>query len=251
MEKMKDRKNLTIGCLGLIVVLFLCSRMLGGGDDTPKPAPADGPVATADGAEAEAPAVAMDTEAPAATEAPTDIPATDVPAEPIHLEGNGQTATDAIEIPFPVAVAAFTHNGSRNFAVKAIPDEGSEDLLVNEIGAYTGQVLLPTAAKIMFDIDADGAWTLDINPVGKADGPAFSGKGDAVSGIFDPPDSGPWEFSHDGASNFAVKAVCADRSRLVQNEIGKVSGSGVVQFGSGPCLWSVQADGNWSLAPRQ
>ena len=40
---------------------------------------------------------------------------------------------------------------------------------------------------VTFDIRADGAWTIRIDPVGPADSPAFSGKGDAVSGLFDPP----------------------------------------------------------------
>ncbi len=138
----------------------------------------------------------------------------------------------------------------RNFIVKVYPEEGREDLLVNTIGEYTGQVLLPSSGKMSFDVDADGAWTIDINPVGRVDSSVFSGQGDMVSGMFDPPDNGPWEFSHDGERNFIVRLVCAGGADLVQNELGPVSGSGMVRFDDGPCLWSVQADGNWSLTPR-
>lgn len=248
MERLKDRKNLTIGILGMLVVLFMCSRC---GSGKPAAPPAGSGAATADTANTEAPAVAMDTEVPA-TDEPTDIPATEVPVEPIHLEGSGQTATDPVDVGFPAAVASLTHNGSRNFIVHVLTGDGAEDSIVNEIGPYSGQVLVPGPGALTFDVKADGAWTIDINPAGSASEAAFSGKGDAVSGLFDPPENGAWEISHDGESNFMVHLVCGgDRSRSVQNEIGPVTASAIVKFGDGPCLWTVHADGNWTLAPRQ
>jgi hypothetical protein len=241
---------LVLGCCGLFAITSLFS---GGGD---KPAPvADAPAADATvgdtDAATEAPAVVEEpTDKPDDTaEPPTDVPATEPPPEPIHVEGSGQTATDAIDVPFPAAIASFTHSGSSNFVVHVLTDD-NEDLLINEIGSYSGQVLLPSPGALTFDIDADGAWTLDINQAGAATEAAFSGKGDAVSGLFDAPDTGPWEFNHDGESNFAVHLICADGQDLIQNEIGQVSGSSIVRFGDSPCLWSVKADGNWSLAPR-
>lgn len=247
MAALKNRKNLSIGCLGLLVLLFMIGRCSGDGDKPVVDAPASDAPAANDQPDTSEPAA---TDEPAATEAPTEIPPTEIPPEPIHLEGSGQTATDSIDVAFPLAVASFTHSGQRNFIVKLYPEEGREDLLVNTIGDYTGHVLLPSSGKMNFDIDADGAWTIDINPVGRVDTAAFDGHGDMVSGVFDPPDNGPWEFSHDGERNFIVKLMCAGGTDLVQNELGPVSGSGMVRFDDGPCLWSVQADGNWSLSPR-
>jgi len=145
-------------------------------------------------------------------------------------------------------VARFTHNGESNFVVWAYFD-GGKDLLVNTIGAYEGTRPV-VGDELVLDIDADGAWTVEIAPIGWAADAAFSGRGDAVSGVFDPPSTGPWEFWHNGTSNFVVWLHCAGGSNLVQNEIGPVSGSGIVAFEEGPCCWEVEADGDWSLKPR-
>jgi hypothetical protein len=126
-----------------------------------------------------------------------------------------------------------------------------KDLLINEIGSYQGQRPIFGQEPVFFDIDADGAWTLRIEPVGTQGSPAFSGRGDAVSGMFSPPSGpSPWTITHTGESNFAVWLHCSGGSDLIQNEIGRVAGSRVIQFEDGPCLWEVEADGEWSLAPR-
>ena len=55
-----------------------------------------------------------------------------------------------------LATIAFTHTGSSNFAVWAYGD--SRDLLINEIGKYSGETLLPSGT-VLVEIEADGAWT--------------------------------------------------------------------------------------------
>jgi hypothetical protein len=84
-----------------------------------------------------------------------------------------------------------------------------------------------------------------------ADG--FAGSGDTMSDFFVPTDTGaiPYEVSHNGRRNFIVKLHCVSGSTLVQNEIGVVSGSTVVRLKDEPCLWEVEADGEWSLTPRR
>ena len=104
---------------------------------------------------------------------------------------------------------------------------------------------------MVLDIRADGVWTVEVRPVQAADSATFSGKGDAVSGLFDPPATGPWEIRHGGQRNFIVYLHCSGGSDLIQNEIGSMSGSRVVRFPKGPCLWEVTADGAWSLASRE
>lgn len=234
------------------IVLIIIIATSGGGDDdggetvrdasTPEPAitatttpgPTEAPPPTPE---------ATPTPTPEPTPEPTPIP------EPIILEGFGQTATDLITPPSSVNIATFTHAGSSNFVVRVFGG-GSEGLLINEIGFYQGSRPIFGADPFTLDIDADGAWTLRLEAIGEAEGAPFSGTGDAASGLFDPPDSGAWEFFHDGQSNFAVLLHCADGTDLVQNEIGAVSGSGIIEFGAAPCLWEVEADGNWSLQPR-
>lgn len=56
-------------------------------------------------------------------------------------------------------VADIAHTGDSNFAVWSY-GSGS-DLLVNEIGSYTGQVRWP-AGTALIQISANGAWTIDL-----------------------------------------------------------------------------------------
>jgi len=188
--------------------------------------------------------------APPPTNTPR-LPKTPPPLpRPIVLQGRGQNVTREILLPSPVSVARLTHDGQRNFIVTAyVADEA--ELLVNTIGPYHGERPLWGREPVVLDIDADGSWTIEIRAIGFAHSPAFSGRGDAVSGLFDPPRSGAWEIQHNGQRNFIVLLHCAGGSDLVQNEIGPVSGSTVVRFAKGPCLWEVEADGSWSLKPRE
>lgn len=238
-EEIPVIRRLLLSCC-LVAGLAAC----GGEPSESEPASSD---SVEDTAVVEAPEA---TEAPAATEVPTEIPTAEPTPEPIHIEGTGQTATDPVVVGFPVAVVSFTHSGQRNFIVQGFESGGAEDYLANAIGNYSGEVLLSSSGTWTFDVNADGAWTIDVSPPGLADGPAFSGAGDQVSGVFDPPASGAWEFSHDGQRNFIVQTVCAGGTGFVQNEIGPVTGSSIVKFDDGPCLWTVKADGNWSIAPR-
>jgi hypothetical protein len=50
------------------------------------------------------------------------------------------------------------HDGSSNFAIISYSDSGA-DLLVNEIGAYTGDVLL-APGTFLLEVSADGAWSV-------------------------------------------------------------------------------------------
>lgn len=190
--------------------------------------------------------VPTDTNTPQPTNTPTVAPT------PFAIRGQGQTATDAFEPPCELCKLRLTHNGQGNFAVWAYSGD-ERDLLVNTIGAYKGTTLLVADGPVILDLTADGSWTAEIIPLGvrpnrsKAE---FSGKGDNVSDLFDPPETGSWEITHDGQSNFAVWLHCAGGSELVQNEIGRVSASRVVRFLEGPCFWEVAADGTWSLEPR-
>lgn len=53
----------------------------------------------------------------------------------------------------------ISHSGARNFAVWAFDSSGARDLLVNEVGSYTGTVLFRD--YFLLDVKADGAWTMD------------------------------------------------------------------------------------------
>jgi len=81
------------------------------------------------------------------------------PRWPAQSSGTGS----AVLVVDPSAVrglttVAITHSGESNFVVWAY-GERNADLLVNEIGSYSGRTILPTWA-IALEIEADGAWTI-------------------------------------------------------------------------------------------
>ena len=58
----------------------------------------------------------------------------------------------------------MTHNGDSNFAVVAWGD-GGRDLLVNELGAYSGTARLDSGTGLL-TITADGSWTMTVDQAG-------------------------------------------------------------------------------------
>lgn len=242
-----------LGLVAIIVIAIIAAAVGGSDGEDDLTQEQRDLLAVVETVEAAGTASALPTDEPSATAAPTETsapPLTSTPEpEPIVLEGFGQFATDPIVLPSAVSIATFTHDGSSNFVVTAF--QGTErDLLVNEIGFYRGSRPLLGLTPVVLDIDADGPWTVTIEPIGLASSPAFGGAGSSVSGLFDPPGAAPWMIEHNGESNFVVWLHCASGSDLVQNEIGPVSGSTVVSFGAGPCFWEVEADGGWALNPR-
>lgn len=62
------------------------------------------------------------------------------------------------EPPSQPVSAAITYDGEGHFAVWAYGD--TRDLIVNRIGSYSGEVLVP-AGTILWEIVADGRWSVD------------------------------------------------------------------------------------------
>jgi hypothetical protein len=60
------------------------------------------------------------------------------------------------------AAMTFTHAGRANFAVTSYSDSGS-DLLINEIGKYTGETVVHGGPTVL-EVVADGAWTAQVSP---------------------------------------------------------------------------------------
>jgi hypothetical protein len=58
-----------------------------------------------------------------------------------------------------IATVRITHKGEANFVVLAYSTETGRELLVNEIGRYSGESLLP-AGTVLLSVEADGAWTI-------------------------------------------------------------------------------------------
>jgi hypothetical protein len=195
--------------------------------------------------------------APRSRPSPTPEPSPEPPPvpEPLPTEeysGSGaQVVTLGARDP---RVVTIDHTGAGNFAVWAVDDQGQDlDLLVNEIGSYSGVHplnFLDGEEAAALRIEADGQWRVSSAPLTSA--PSWDGTGTytaessavvLVEGVA----SGltPVTLTHQGGSNFAVWAYGDSRDLLV-NEIGPYSGETLLPTGT--LVLTVEADGPWSIA---
>ncbi|MCB0910575.1 MAG: DUF2510 domain-containing protein [Propionibacteriaceae bacterium] len=250
------KKRVLIPAAALILIVG-ASAAAGGNRDQSQPASAPAASVTA-AAPSQEPSDASDDATTDATAEPTEEG--DAPAAPnaydeaygtfsrITKNGRGDSI---VKLPAGASagLVTLTHNGSSNFAVYVLDshNKSNGDLLVNEIGDYSGT----TAYGFSFDDDskklkitADGRWTLKIAPISTAPefGAKESGKGDKVmlynGGAAD------YKVIHKGRSNFVVLQETGGFPNLAVNEIGRYSG--VVPIEEGPSVVIVKADGAWT-----
>jgi hypothetical protein len=152
----------------------------------------------------------------------------------------------------------LAHNGSSNFSVVSL-DAGLAhiELLVNEIGQYTGRRGLnvgqfsfsPADIVRHLEIDADGSWSVTVRPVAEARSvtSALNGSGDDFI-VFRGPTPITLRSTHSGSRNFVIWALepSGALGDLVVNVIGSYSGTDVVPRGTK--FLDITADGAWTLA---
>ena len=165
-------------------------------------------------------------------------------APPKIYDGTGD---DVIDISFPagekVGVLVATYQGDSNFIVTGLKAGERVGGLVNTIGSYEGTVTIDSADQLQ--IKASGTWHLEIRSLlrlGTFDKQA-EGHGDHVL-IFNG-SRGVMTASHDGSSNFIVRAIGKRGSDGLINEIGVYKGK--VPLAAGPSFIEIHADGNWTL----
>jgi hypothetical protein len=77
------------------------------------------------------------------------------------VSGKGDSVLIIPEGTLPdLATAKVTHKGDSNFVVKSYSDS-DVDLLVNEIGKYSGEILIADDTVIL-EIEANGSWTIKL-----------------------------------------------------------------------------------------
>jgi hypothetical protein len=178
-----------------------------------------------------------------------------LPGRGISIEGRGTSETDEITPEYSgglsvgVDVVTMTHDGRSTFIVVALQGSQSE-VITQAIGAYRGQRPLVVQGPVTFQVTADGAWSLRVQPMSSGGSPAFAGNGDQVSAYFMPPRPTTWNVSHDGQTSFFVYAHCLGGSIVVEDRTGAFEDTPQVEFPRGPCFWEVRADGAWSLKPQ-
>jgi hypothetical protein len=178
-----------------------------------------------------------------------------LPGRGVAVEGHGTSTSDEISpqygsgITLGIDVVTLTHDGRSSFIVTAVQGDQTE-IVASAIGSYRGQRPLVVEGPVSFQVTADGAWTLKVQPIASGAKPPFSGSGDAVSAYFTPPGPTTWDVSHDGQSNFFVFAHCGGGSIVVEDKSGAFQDAIQLEFPRGPCFWEVRADGAWSMTPR-
>ncbi|GIF66629.1 hypothetical protein Ais01nite_46640 [Asanoa ishikariensis] len=190
---------------------------------------------------------------PEATAAPeASAPAPPPTPKDITMTGRGDKLLKPKLDPERAYVAVISHTGGSNFIVTSIDSAGDQvDLLVNEIGRYSGTRpigLREGEGIAALKVEAGGTWKIVLRDLSKA--PQFkgkvSGKGSAVYLI--PPGTldalASAKITHNGRGNFIVTAY-GERSDLLINEIGKYSGE--VLLDSETLVLEIQADGGWTI----
>jgi len=184
----------------------------------------------------------------------TNAPTTTTLPPPVLLEGNGD---DVVQLSPPLTsgkLVVITYSGSRNFIVQAQNAAGENlELLVNEIGAYTGTKLYVEDSAALLEVQASGPWSIEIKDLAQArqwDGNSpLSGSGDDVVGI---PGGLPslrlYTVANDGARNFVVYSFTRSERNLLINEIGAYSGTKSLPRGT--TVLAVESSGSWSFTPK-
>lgn len=148
-----------------------------------------------------------------------------------------------------VIVHATMHGSGNNVVWAKDPHLNNTDLLVNEIGPYSGATLLdlePYATQSQYlEIDSDATWVIQLRPLASAFPfvGTVNGSGDNV--LYYAGGRAAGRFTHHGSSNFVVRAVTSADWDLVVNEIGSYDGRHVVDVA--PAYLAVTADGPWRI----
>ncbi|MEQ9093198.1 MAG: hypothetical protein RLN63_03765, partial [Miltoncostaeaceae bacterium] len=174
------------------------------------------------------------------------------------VEGSGsRVITAEIGSDGPVVVEA-SHRGGSNFVVEFVGN-GLDELLVNEIGTYSGTSVVPEAfsGRYRIAIDADGPWSVRYRqPEPQGDEPtllrAFSGEGPQVLQVRSTEDLDPIIAARgSGGSNFIVELVAYGGAvtgrELLFNEIGPFQGETLTSVPAGDYLLNLDAEGPWTV----
>lgn len=173
----------------------------------------------------------------------------------IAATGSGDLILETSSKKKPVLVQLF-HQGNSNFIVWAADKSASRiDLVANEIGNYSGTVLLELSNRErlkFFEVTADGTWSIEVKGLKKAPnwkGRTYSGIGDQVIELKKTLRSNTvLNISNNGDSNFIVWTYDKNGKKLdlKVNEIGSYSGQKFL--GSRVKYISIQSDGEWTIA---
>lgn len=162
------------------------------------------------------------------------------------VNGSGDDVIEGLQLSTGMYRVHVTNSGSSNFAVWADGNKSSRDLKINDIGSYDGYIFLAGGDTYKLEIKSSGSWSYIVEQLQSTTNTSFSGPGDYVTEKISC-SSGTWHFSHDGSSNFVVRAYTTNGGDLLVNTIGAYDGKKSVTVPAGSyILFEINADGNWS-----
>jgi hypothetical protein len=197
------------------------------------------------------------TPTPEATPVPTPEPTPETTPEPtparpiLETAGRGDKIVKLSAQATPT-YAYITAKSGGNFSVISYIGSEYVDLLVNEVGGYSGSVYI-AAGVDRLKVSAGSSWTIVVHPVAAAkywDGSAaFTGNGDYIVNLT-ASSFGITTITNAGKSNFSVIAYSQDGEYLdlLVNEIGAYSGEVMLPSADPMVLAIHSVGGSWSLS---
>ena len=153
-------------------------------------------------------------------------------------------------------IATFSHSGSGYVSLTTYDIAGGYlDLLVNEVGVYSGSHLFGIWADEdveEFEIEAESSWKLTLQSVStgakKVSGTSVSGDGPEVVNATSVCEYTKIQATHNGSSNFTIWAISPKgpySQDLLVNDIGNYSGT--VRLPENFELLQIESDGSWKI----
>lgn len=152
-------------------------------------------------------------------------------------------------------LATVSSKGASNLVVEVLTDSGSvADLLVNDIGGYSGTRLVSASGRKLggLRISTDGAWTLELNAVTAAPvlkrGSTLRGRRDRVVRLPEATEGGvALRVRSSGTGNFIVVAL-AWAQPMYEVLVNEIDGfTGIVHAPEGATYLEICADGSWVI----
>lgn len=87
-------------------------------------------------------------------------------ADTLTFSGEEPTVTPEFTAPSDVLTVTANYEGERNFTVLAVSPDGTEEILFDERGPFSGETTFETdpASPLILDVDANGPWEVVIEP---------------------------------------------------------------------------------------
>lgn len=183
-----------------------------------------------------------ESEAPADTALDDDFPDTPV----YSISGSGDDIVTGFSSD-KYYKARVTKDGNRHFSIQAHYGDTYDLLVNNSDDSYTGYVLIEPVGDYIFEINAQGNWTIDIYELGTTTKDEFIGTGDCVTPVFIPT-SNIYQISCDTNRHIAVMGWKSDGTYdLLINQSESYEGKVLFKNTGDYSFFEINSKDDWSI----